>query len=231
MRRLKISASIMCDPFRNLESSLVEMADASIDLVHVDIMDGTFVPNFTLGPDFIRAIKGMSAIPVDVHLMAITPEKHLDTFVGILEAEKDYLSIHQEACLPLARSVLRIKDAGIKAGVALNPATSVGMLESILPIADFVVLMMVEPGFAGQSIVPAAMDKIPAMRRMSGELRPDLEIEVDGNVSFENAREMAEHGADMLVAGTSSIFRPGMGIAEGTRQLKELLDGPGGEQI
>jgi ribulose-phosphate 3-epimerase len=217
---MKISASIMCDSFRHLETSLMEMEAAGVDLIHIDVMDGTFVPNFTLGPDFVRAIKEMTRIPVDVHLMSVTPEKHLDTFLRLMTSETDYFSIHQESCWPLTRSLLTIKSAGVKAGVALNPSTSVNTLEHILPIMDFAALMTVEPGFAGQTLVPYAFEKIHAMRKLADTIKSELEIEVDGNVSFEFAPRMVANGANILVGGTSSVFKPGMSIREACDKLR-----------
>ena len=218
---MKISASLMCDSFRHLEASLKEMESAGVDLVHVDVMDGTFVPNFTLGPNIIEAVKGMTSIPVDVHLMSVTPEKHLDTFISRLSPGTDYFSIHQEACWPLTRSVLRIKESGVKAGVALNPATSVSTLEHILPLLDFVLLMTVEPGFSGQKLVPYAIDKIASMKKLVAKVHPGVEIEVDGNVSFEHAPKMVKNGANILVGGSSSVFKKGLSIREGCAQLRK----------
>jgi len=215
-RRIKVSASLMCDSFRHLEVSLKEMERCGVDLIHVDIMDGTFVPNFTLGPDIIRAVRQMTTIPIDLHLMSVTPERHLETF---LSCGLEHFSIHQEACWPLFRSILRIKEAGVKAGVALNPATPVASLEHLLPLLDFVLLMTVEPGYAGQKLVSFAFEKIGAMRALAGKLKPTLEIEVDGNVSFEHAPRMVAQGADILVAGTSSLFKPGLTIEQAYAKL------------
>jgi ribulose-phosphate 3-epimerase len=220
-RPVKISASLMCDSFRHLEASLKEMESAGVDLVHVDVMDGTFVPNFTLGPNIIKAVKGMTAIPVDVHLMSVTPEKHLDTFIRELSPKTDYFSIHQEACWPLTRSILHTKESGVKAGVALNPATSVSTLEHILPLLDFVLLMTVEPGFAGQKLVPYAFEKIAAMKKLVAKVHPGVEIEVDGNVSFEHAAKMVRNGANILVGGSSSVFKKGLSIRKGCAQLRK----------
>jgi len=220
-RKIKIAASLMCDSFRHLEKSLNEMEQIGVDLVHVDVMDGLFVPNFTLGPDFIRAVKQMTSIPVDVHLMAMMPERHLDTF---LSCGVGYFSVHQEACYALTRTVLQIKEAGVKAGVALSPSTPVACLEHLLPMIDFVLLMTVEPGYAGQALVPCAFEKIAALRAMACRLNPSLAIEVDGNVSFEHAPRMVATGAEILVAGTSSLFTQGMTIAEGYRKLIEACE-------
>ena len=225
MKAVKIAASLMCDSFRHLESSLQEMEEAGVDLIHVDIMDGTFVPNFTLGPDIVRAVKEMSSLPMDVHLMAINPERHLGTFLKHLAAG-DYFSIHQEACYPLTRSILQIKESGVKAGVALNPSTSVSVLEHILPIVDFVCLMTVEPGFAGQSLVPYAFEKIQAMKLLAANCNPLIEIEADGNVSFEHAPKMVENGVSMLVGGSSSVFKQGGSLQENCSRLRGILLNP-----
>jgi ribulose-phosphate 3-epimerase len=210
----------MCDSFRHLEKSLHEMEEAGIDLIHVDVMDGTFVPNFTLGPDIIRAVKGMTTIPIDVHLMSLTPERHLDTF---LSCGIDYFSIHAETCYPLTRSIQLIHDAGAKAGVALSPATSATMLDHLLPVTDFVMLMTVEPGYSGQKLVPFALDKISIVKEMVVRQNPHCEIMVDGNVSFEYAPQMVAAGADILVAGSSSVFKDGLTITQGTEKLRKAI--------
>jgi ribulose-phosphate 3-epimerase len=220
IKRIKISASLMCDSFRHLEKSLHEMEEAGIDLIHVDVMDGTFVPNFTLGPDIIRAVKGMTTIPIDVHLMSLTPERHLDTF---LSCGIDYFSIHAETCYPLTRSIQLIHDAGAKAGVALSPATSATMLDHLLPVTDFVMLMTVEPGYSGQKLVPFALDKISIVKEMVVRQNPHCEIMVDGNVSFEYAPQMVAAGADILVAGSSSVFKDGLTITQGTEKLRKAI--------
>ena len=218
--KVKLSASLICASFRHLEAALRELADSGIDMVHVDVMDGTFVPNFTLGPDMIRCVKEMSSLPVDVHLMSVAPERHLDTFV---DCGIDYFSLHQETCLPLSRSVLRIKDSRVKAGVALSPATPITALEHILPVLDFVVLMMVEPGYAGQELLPFAFEKIALMRAMAQRLNPALEIEVDGNVSFEHAPRMVAAGGSILVVGSSAVFSKGLTISAACDRLRTAL--------
>jgi ribulose-phosphate 3-epimerase len=219
-KHVKISASLMCDSFRHLEKSLHEMEEAGIDLIHVDVMDGTFVPNFTLGPDIIRAVKEMTSIPIDVHLMSLTPERHLDSF---LSCGIEYFSIHAETCYPLTRSIQYIHDAGVKAGIALSPATSATTLDQILTITDFVMLMTVEPGYSGQKLVPFALDKIAVVKEMVVRQNPHCEIMADGNVSFEIAPQMVLAGADILVAGTSSVFKSGMTITEGTDKLRKAI--------
>jgi ribulose-phosphate 3-epimerase len=220
IKRIKISASLMCDSFRHLEKSLHEMEESGIDLIHVDVMDGTFVPNFTLGPDIIRAVKEMTKIPIDVHLMSLTPERHLDTF---LSCGIDYFSIHAETCYPLTRSIQIIHDAGAKAGVALSPATSATMLDHLLPVTDFIMLMTVEPGYSGQKLVPFALDKISIVKEMVVRQNPHCEIMVDGNVSFEYAPQMVAAGADILVAGSSSVFKDGLTITQGTEKLRKAI--------
>ncbi len=217
---VKLSASLMCVSFRHLEATLKEMADSGIDMVHVDVMDGTFVPNFTLGPDVIRGVKEMSSLPIDVHLMSVTPERHLSTF---LDCDIDYFSLHHETCLPISRSILQIKGHGVKAGVALSPATPILALEHILPVLDFVVLMMVEPGYAGQELLPFAFDKIAGMKAMAQRLNPGIEIEVDGNVSLEYAPRMIAAGATTLVVGSSAVFRKDLTIAAACKRLRSTL--------
>lgn len=212
----KVSASLMCAPLLTLGAAVEEIESAGIDMIHVDVMDGSFVPNFTLGPDVIRALRRSTSLPVDVHLMAVSPERHLDTF---LDCGIQYFSFHYEACRPLVRSLEYIKQAGVHASVAINPATPVNTLECVLPLLDFVLLMTVEPGYAGQPLVPFAFEKIADLKNLITRLNVNVEIEVDGNVSFEHAPAMVAAGADILVGGSSSIFQPGMTITEGYNRL------------
>jgi ribulose-phosphate 3-epimerase len=165
-------------------------------------------------------VKEMTKIPIDVHLMSLTPERHLDTF---LSCGIDYFSIHAETCYPLTRSIQIIHDAGAKAGVALSPATSATMLDHLLPVTDFIMLMTVEPGYSGQKLVPFALDKISIVKEMVVRQNPHCEIMVDGNVSFEYAPQMVAAGADILVAGSSSVFKDGLTITQGTEKLRKAI--------
>jgi len=217
----QISPSIMCVDFLKLESALRQMEQGGIEYLHVDIMDGSFVPNYTLGTDFVKALKKATAIPLDIHLMIDDPEAKLDWFRF---GEGDYVSVHAESTRHLNKAIATIKAHGAKAMVAINPATPLCMLDSVLDDIDGVLVMTVNPGFAGQKLVESTLKKIRTLRdRLDQSGYAHIEIEVDGNVSFENAKRMNEAGANIFVAGTSSIFNPAFSLTDGIAKLREAL--------
>jgi ribulose-phosphate 3-epimerase len=186
--------------------SEVEAVKASgADLLHLDVMDGHFVPNITIGPAIVEAIKKITTLPLDVHLMIDDPDKFLGDFIS---AGADYITVHTEAAVHLHRTVQRIKESGVKAGVSLNPATPLEVLDYILGDLDMVLLMSVNPGFGGQKFIPSALDKLRTLRSAIRERGLNLLIEVDGGVKPDNAREIADAGADILVMG-SAFFHSG----------------------
>lgn len=200
----KISPSIMCADIFKLEETVKLFEQNKIDLLHVDVMDGNFVPNFTFGTDFIKALKQSTHIPLDIHLMIENPESKLDWFCF---GENDYVSVHYEGSNHLHKALSAIKSKGAKAMVAINPATPLCVLEDILDDIDAVLVMTVNPGFAGQKLVKSTLKKIKKLREyLDKEGYHNIEIEVDGNVSFENAKLMSEAGANIFVSGTSGIF-------------------------
>lgn len=211
----------MCADALNLGSTLKEFEKNGIEYLHIDIMDGAFVPNFTLGTDYCKILKNATSIPLDIHLMIEKPEERLDWFpIG----EEDMVSVHAESTRHLQKVLKAIKDKGAKAYVALNPATPLCFLEEVLPDIDGVLVMTVNPGFAGQKLVPQTLDKIRRVRKMLDEAgKTDAEIEVDGNVSFENAEKMSAAGANIFVAGTSSVFKKGLTLDEGTKMLRDAV--------
>lgn len=215
----KISPSMMCADALNLGSTLKEFEKNGIEYLHIDIMDGAFVPNFTLGTDYCKILKNATSIPLDIHLMIEKPEERLDWFpIG----EGDMVSVHAESTRHLQKILKAIKDKGAKAYVALNPATPLCFLEEVLPDIDGVLVMTVNPGFAGQKLVPQTLDKIRRVRKMLDEAgKTDAEIEVDGNVSFENAEKMSAAGANIFVAGTSSVFKKELSLEEGIKMLRD----------
>lgn len=217
----KIAPSVMCAPLFQLDDCLDALERSGANLLHIDIMDGSFVPNYTLGTDFVRQLKAKSVLPLDIHLMIENPESKLDWFSF---GKGDYVSVHYEASRHLNKALGMIRSRGAKALVALNPATPISALDSVLEDMDGVLLMTVNPGFAGQKLISSTLDKIRRLRQYFAEAGyGHLEIEVDGNVSFENARQMAEAGADIFVAGSSSVFAPGASIGENMRRLRQSL--------
>ena len=217
----QIAPSVMCADFMNLKQCIQELEENGIEYLHVDIMDGRFVPNFTLGTDFCRILKKSTSIPLDIHLMVENPEEKLGWFDF---GEGDYVSVHYESTAHLQRVLAEIRKRGARPMVALNPATPIEVLRWVLPDIDGVLLMTVNPGFAGQKLVPQCLEKITELRAYLDERGyENVEIEVDGNVSFENARKMSDAGADIFVAGTSSIFKAGVPMDESVRTLRDAI--------
>ena len=222
MNKPMLSPSMMCvnewqEPARVIEA----LEQGGIDMLDADAMDGHFVQNLMMGTDSIKHLRGASKIPLDIHLMIENPENKLGWF-GISEGE--YVSIHQESTKHLQRALAAVRDFGAHPSVALNPATPLCMIEDVLCDVDMVLLMTVNPGFAGQKLVPQTLEKITRLRKMLDQAgRPDVLIQVDGNVSWENAVKMRAAGADVFVCGTSSIFGKGATIAENIARFREIL--------
>lgn len=216
----KISPSLMCVDFMDIKSTLDTFGKEGIEYLHIDIMDGIFVPNYTLGTDYCKAIRANSDIPLDLHLMVEKPEQKLD-FFDI--RENDIVSVHAETTAHLQKTLVKIKEKGAKAYVALNPATPICFLENVAQDMDGVLVMTVNPGFAGQKLIPQTVKKISDVRKMLDAEGINCEIEVDGNVSFLNAKKMREAGADIFVAGTSSVFAKGLSLSEGIAALREEI--------
>ena len=197
---MKIAPSILSADFGALGEDIARVEGAGADLLHVDVMDGRFVPNITIGPMVVAAIRKRTRLPLDVHLMIVEPERYLADFA---RAGADSLTVHAEACPHLARTLAQIRELGVRAGVALNPATPPDVIEYVLDDLDLVLVMSVNPGFGGQTFIPSAYAKIRQVRTMLGT-RP-VEVSVDGGVKVEHVRRLAQHGASRLVAG-SAIF-------------------------
>ena len=201
---MKLAPSVMCCNFIHLHKDLEIFERQGIELLHVDIMDGNFVPNFTLGVDFIKQLKKATKIPLDIHLMVEQPERTLDAFPF---GEGDWVSIHVESTKHLQRVLAKVKERGAHPIVALNPATPLCMIEDVMDDIDGILIMSVNPGFAGQKLVPHAIDKIAETKKLLAKYgREDVEIEVDGNVNPANAIRMKNAGANIFVVGTSGIF-------------------------
>lgn len=199
---IKIAPSILSADFSNLISDVIKVEEAGCDLLHIDVMDGHFVPNITLGPPIIKSLKGKTNMPFDVHLMIEKPDRYIESFV---DAGADIITVHCEACTHLHRSIQNIKRYGIKAAVALNPATSLSNIEYILEDVDMVLIMTVNPGFGGQSFISSMIQKIRDLKKMVKEKNLDIDIQVDGGIKPDNVHLVAEAGANVIVAG-SAIF-------------------------
>lgn len=218
----KISPSIMCAPFFELDKCVKEFENNGIELIHVDIMDGDFVPNYTLGTDFVKALKNHTKIPLDIHLMINNPESKLDWFEF---GNEDYVAVHYESTPHLHKAIAAIKAKGAKAMVAINPATPISVLECVLDDIDAVLVMTVNPGFAGQKLVASTLKKVKALREYLNENGyEDIEIEVDGNVSFENAKLMNDAGANIFVVGTSSVFQKNASLSENIAKFRKIIE-------
>lgn len=211
----------MCAGLDSTAETLRIFENEGIEYLHIDIMDGHFVPNFTLGTDYCREIKRLTDIPLDIHLMIERPENALGWFPF---GEGDIVDVHYESTPHIEKALAEIKNRGAKAFVALNPGTPVNALDYLLDDIDGVNVMTVNPGFAGQKMVPAALKKIADVRKYLDERGlSQVEIECDGNVSFENAVKMREAGANIFVAGTSSIFNPALPLADGIKNFREAI--------
>jgi len=214
----KLSASILSSDFGKLADEVQAVEQAGADWIHVDVMDGHFVPNITIGPEVVRAIRKATNLPLDVHLMIEKPERYLQAFV---DAGADWLGVHVEACVHLHRTVQNIKELGIKATVALNPATSLAGLEYMLGDVDMVLLMTVNPGFGGQKFIPSVLPKISECRRLIDRMQAAVVLQVDGGVHRGTIDELVDAGVDIFVAG-SAVFGNG-NYAANVQALKERM--------
>ena len=197
---MKIAPSILSADFSKLGDDIREVEAGGADYIHVDVMDGHFVPNITLGPPIVKAIRPITGLPLDVHLMISEPAKYVDAFA---DAGADYITVHVEADPHIHRTIQMIKNRGVKAGVVLNPGTPAELLKPLLADVDMVLLMTVNPGFGGQAFIPSVVSKIKEIRKWADELNPALEIEVDGGINPETIAVCAEAGADVFVAGSA----------------------------
>ncbi len=198
----EIIPSILSADFARLADDIARVEHAGITMLHVDVMDGHFVPNLTLGPPVLKSIRKITKLTLDVHLMIEDPDKFAPIFI---EAGADQVSVHQEACRHLDRTIRMIQSEGARAGVVLNPATPIGTLNEVLGIVDYVLIMSVNPGFEGQKFIPNALRKVRALDFRRRELGLQLPIEIDGGISLENLGDAVRAGCDWIVAG-SSVF-------------------------
>jgi len=205
-RKINLAASLICADPLNLESEINQLVSGKSDLIHFDVMDGSFVPRYGLYPEILTYLKTKTSIPVDVHMMVDDPESYIETFK---HAGANFYNVHVESCKHLHRIVKKIRDCGMKPGVALNPATPISSMEWVIKEIDMVVLMAINPGIVGHKLIPSMLDKIKLVREYANQAgNVDLIIEIDGGVTFDSAKFMIEAGADALVCGTGTIFRP-----------------------
>lgn len=211
----KLAPSILAADFSRLAEQVAEVEEAGADLLHVDVMDGHFVPNISFGAGVMKSLVGKTGLPFDVHLMIEEPDRYLEDFVT---DTTEYITVHQEACPHLDRTLRHIKECGVKAGVSINPATPVSTLEDVLEEADLVLVMSVNPGFGGQTFLPHTLKKIEELCRIRDTHQWPITMEIDGGIHLQNAREVVRAGTDILVAG-SAVF----GATDIAARTKEFL--------
>jgi ribulose-phosphate 3-epimerase len=216
---IKLAPSILSADFARLGEQIEEVAGAGADYIHVDVMDGHFVPNISIGAPVVAAIRPLTSLPLDVHLMIERPERYIDDFV---KAGADIITVHVEAARHLTSTIKAIKEMGVRAGVSLNPPTPLSAVDEFIRHVDLVLVMSVNPGFGGQSFIPETLPRIERMRKIIEDRRPGIELEVDGGINAENAPEIVAAGADVLVAG-NSVFRAEEGISGAMQRLREAI--------
>ncbi len=214
--KIIVSSSILACDFMRLAEETQAVAAAGTDWIHVDVMDGVFVPNITLGIPFVAGLKRTVALPLDVHLMIVQPEKHVSSFV---EAGADILTVHCENNANIHSTLMAIRQAGAKPAIAINPGTPAEMIETLLPFVDMVLVMTVNPGFGGQAFIPETLRKIRKIRNWIDERQLPVRIQVDGGLNKDTVRQCYEAGVDTFVAGTG-VFRHPEGYAAGVRELR-----------
>ena len=217
MKSMMIAPSILSADFSHLGREVDAVRQAGAEVIHVDVMDGHFVPNITIGPLVVRAVRQVTDLPVDVHLMITEPDRYLQDFA---DAGADWITVHVEACTHLHRTIHHILDLGKKAGAVLNPATSLSTLDYILEDVDLIMLMSVNPGFGGQSFIPSTLEKIRKLRAMLDRVNPGAAIEIDGGISPKTIAGVAEAGANIFVAGSAVYGREDYAAA--IAELKKL---------
>jgi ribulose-phosphate 3-epimerase len=223
-RPLYLAPSVLSADFTRLGDQVREVIDGGADYIHVDVMDGRFVPNISIGFPILEAIRSVSTVPIDVHLMIVEPDRYVERFVA---AGADIVTVHVEACVHLHRTVQSIAALGATAGVTLNPGTALGAIEEIVPNVGQVLIMSVNPGFGGQAFIPSALDRIRRVRRWIDERNPECRLEVDGGISVENIADVVDAGANMIVAG-SAVFASGSSIGDAIIALRSSAGRSGG---
>ncbi len=223
MKPIKLAPSILAADFAQLGAQVEEAIQAGVEYIHIDVMDGHFVPNISIGPLIVRALRPLAerhGTILDVHLMIENPDRYLEAFA---KAGADIITVHVETCPHLHRTIQAIRELHIKPGVTLNPATPLSTLEEVLPMVDLVLIMSVNPGFGGQSYIQSSTDKIQRLRAMLDAIGSSADLEVDGGVKTHNAAEIAAAGANVLVAG-SAIFGGTQSISENIITFRKAVD-------
>jgi len=216
---IKLAPSILSADFARLGEQIAEVARAGADYIHVDVMDGHFVPNITIGAPVVASIRRVTSLPLDVHLMIEHPERYISDFV---KAGADVITVHVEASPHLQSTIRLIKELGAKAGVSLNPATPLSAVDEFIHHVDLILIMSVNPGFGGQPFIPETLPRIASMRRILDDRGLIAELEVDGGINADNAPDIVEAGATVLVAG-NSIFKSREGISRALQKLREAV--------
>ncbi|MBV6640689.1 MAG: ribulose-phosphate 3-epimerase [Cyclobacteriaceae bacterium] len=219
-RKIAYSPSMMCADFLDLKKELDTLMDQKIEMLHIDIMDGQYVPNFTLGPDIARMMHNYSGIALDYHLIIEEIDRSLNIFSSIPGST---ITFHPETSRHPVRTIQAIRDTGCKPSIAIDPAQTIQSMKHLLPLVDMVCVMTVNPGYSGQKLLPFCIDKIAELNDWKSEFHTDLLIEVDGNVSWENIPKMIDAGADILVLGTSSVFNNSLSRVKAYEKLNRMV--------
>lgn len=204
-QKVILAPSILSADFSRLGEEIAAVEKAGADIIHLDVMDGKFVPNITIGPGVVSSVKECTGLPLDVHLMIEDPYRHVDSFI---KAGADMVSVHIEAAVHLHRTVCKIREGGAKSGVAVNPATDINGLRYIIDDIDFILIMSVNPGFGGQAFIPSSLEKLRNLSEMLSRVGAEVMIQVDGGIGPENAGEVVAAGAQILVAGSAIFHNP-----------------------